>query len=201
MKLDKELDRCPKELDKLDFICGVDEVGRGCGAGDVFASAVILPKGFSNPLLRDSKKLSEKQRNEAYIIIKENALHISTSIVSVDKINELGIDGAIKLSITTSINNLLIKPDHILIDGLPFENTLDKSITFVVKGDDTYSSIAAAAIIAKVERDKHMGSINDVDKSFMFEKNKGYLTADHIKALKELGPTKYHREKFIRNFI
>lgn len=204
MKLTVSLDRCPKELEELDYVCGVDEVGRGCGAGIVMASAVILPKGFSSPLLRDSKKLSEKQRLLAYDLIIKNAISYSFGISSVSDIDRLGINGAILSAMVSSIKNLSSTPQHILIDGLSVDipiDMLDKT-TFVVKGDDTYSSIAAAAIIAKVERDKYMTNLSTCGFSeYLFEKNKGYLTAEHIAAIRLHGATEHHREMFVRNFV
>ena len=201
MKLNKILGYAPPRHADLDFICGVDEVGRGCGAGPVVTSALILPKGFSSPLLRDSKKLSEKQRLEAYDIIVDNALAISCNAGSVSDINELGINQTTFKTIHKCIDELSIKPDYVLLDGSVWDNIGDVKVELIPKGDDTYLSIAAAAIVAKVRRDDYMIKLHELYPKYNWNNNKGYLTQSHIDAIKEIGACKYHRTQYIKNFI
>jgi len=203
---DKVLAYAPKEYDSLNHICGLDEVGRGCGAGPVVTAAVILPKGFVSPLIRDSKKLTEKQRNEAYKIILDNALAISCNAGSVKDIDALGINKATFNTMHKCIDELSIRPEHLLVDGIVWEaylgsNADNNSLSLVPKGDDTYTSIAAAAIVAKVRRDEYMTKLHEIHPSYNWASNKGYLTPDHILALKEHGRNKYHRSLFIKNFV
>lgn len=185
---------------EFEYVAGIDEVGRGCGAGPVVTAAVILPKGLNSPLLRDSKKLSEKQRNEAYKLITEKALSISCHAGSVTDINELGIDKATFKTMHKCLDELSIKPDHILVDGLNWD-TDDKNVTCVPKGDDTYACIAAAAIVAKVRRDEYMTKLHKIYPNYCWDTNKGYLTETHITGLKKFGTNRYHRTLFVRNFV
>lgn len=189
-----------------DFVVGLDEVGRGCGSGPVVTASVILPKGFKSPLIRDSKKLSEKQRKEAYTLIMDNALSVSCLAGSVDNINEMGIDKTTFKTMYRCLSELTIEPQHVLVDGLSWETYSDEKnyenmLTLVPKGDDTYTCIAAAAIVAKVRRDEYMCKLHLKYPLYNWCSNKGYLTPDHIKALKEHGPTKYHRKLYVRNFV
>jgi ribonuclease HII len=195
-----------EEYGDFQYVAGLDEVGRGCGAGPVVTAAVIMPKGFNSPLIRDSKKLSEKQREEAYKLIIENAISVSCNAGSVSDINEMGIDKATFKTMYKCLAELSIKPEHILVDGVAWETygdeiKYDNMMTLVPKGDDTYTCIAAAAIVAKVRRDEYMAKLSEKYPLYYWEKNKGYLTPEHISALKEYGANRYHREKFIRNFI
>jgi len=184
-------------------IVGLDEIGRGCGAGPVVTAAVILPRGFKSTLIRDSKKLSEKQRNEAYKLIMDNALVYTCNAGSVKDINEIGINKATFKTMHKCLDELTIKPNHILIDGIVWEEYLGLNkapISLIPKGDDKYACIAAAAIVAKVRRDEYMIKLHELFPVYKFDSNKGYLTGDHIAAIKEHGPCKYHRTKFIQNF-
>jgi ribonuclease HII len=188
------------------FVAGLDEVGRGCGSGPVVTAAVIMPKGFKTPLIRDSKKLSPTQRAEAYKLIMENAISVSCNAGSVDDINEMGIDKATFKTMYKCLSELNTKPEHILVDGISWETytdeiNYDKLISMVPKGDDTYTCIAAAAIVAKVRRDEYMCKLHLKYPKYNWCSNKGYLTPDHIAALKEHGANKYHRTKYIRNFV
>jgi ribonuclease HII len=187
------------------YVAGLDEVGRGCGAGPVVTAAVILPKGFSSPLIRDSKKLTEKQRNEAYKLITDNALSISCNAGSANEIDEIGINKTTFKTMRKCIDELTIKPDYLLIDGTVWEsyNGLHGEIShsLVTKGDDTYTCIAAAAIVAKVRRDEYMVKLHDLYPEYNWSSNKGYLTADHITALKTNGSNRYHRKTFISKFL
>jgi ribonuclease HII len=201
MKLDKILEYAPKNLINYLSIVGLDEVGRGSGAGPVVTAAVILPKDFSSPLLRDSKKLSEKQRLEAYQLIMDNALAIECHAGSVKLINEIGINPATFDTMHKCLNALSIRPEHILIDGTVWNKYQEIPHTLVPKGDDTYLSIAAAAIIAKVRRDEYMNKLHDLLPFYGWDSNKGYLSEKHIQAIKHLGPTQYHRNQYISKFV
>jgi ribonuclease HII len=201
MKDNKILEYAPAEYTNLDYIVGLDEVGRGCGAGPVVTAAVILPKGFSSPLLRDSKKLTEKQRNTAYQLINDNAISIVCHAGSVTEINELGINPATFKTMHRCLNDLTTTPQHILVDGIVWEEYNDIPVTKVPKGDDTYLSIAAAAIVAKVRRDEYMVKLHELYPIYDWNSNKGYLSPAHIAGIKEKGVCKYHRNQYVRNFI
>ena len=201
MKDNKILEYAPEEYINLDYIVGLDEVGRGCGAGPVVTAAVILPKGFSSPLLRDSKKLSEKQRNIAYQLIIDNAISIVCHAGSVTEINELGINSATFKTMHRCLDDLTTTPQHILVDGIVWEEYNNIPVTKVPKGDDTYMCIAAAAIYAKVRRDEYMVKLHELYPKYDWNSNKGYLSPSHIAAIKEIGVCKYHRHQYVRNFI
>jgi len=180
--------------------------GRGCGAGPVVTAAVIMPKGFKSPLIRDSKKLSEKQRKEAYELIMANAISISCHAGSIKDINELGINKATFKTMHKCIDELSVRPEYLLVDGTVWDdytgvNADNSKLTLVPKGDDTYTCIAAAAIIAKVRRDEYMCKLHLVHPQFNWCRNKGYLTPDHIEALKQHGKNRYHRDLYVRNFV
>ena len=191
---------------EYEHVAGLDEVGRGCGAGPVVTAAVIMPRGFKSPLIRDSKKLSEKQRNEAYKLIQDNALAISCNAGSVSDVNDLGINKATFKTMHRCLDELSVRPQYILVDGNVWEdytgtNADNNKLTLVPKGDDTYTCIAAAAIVAKVRRDEYMGKLHELYPLYNWKGNKGYLTPDHILALKTHGANKYHRTLFIKNFV
>ncbi len=198
------LEYAPKGLEDLDLIAGLDEVGRGCGAGPIVTAAVVLPKGFSSPLIRDSKKLSDKQKYEAYQLILDNAVSITCHAGSVSDIDELGINPATFKTMRKCLDDLFLPLDYILIDGTvwePYDNKSGAKVQLVPKGDDTYTCIAAAAIVAKVRRDEYMVKLHELHPEYKWGSNKGYLTKDHIDALKEFGPNRYHRKEFIKNFV
>lgn len=202
MKLDKEL----IEWSTNNYVCGLDEVGRGCGAGPVVTAAVIMPKGFKSPLIRDSKLLSDKQKAEAYKVIMENAVSITCNAGSVGDVNSLGINPATFKTMHKCLDELSQKPDYVLVDGNEWSEYKGKysdnlGLTLIPKGDDTYTCIAAAAIIAKVRRDEYMVKLHGLHPEYKWDSNKGYLTADHIEALKEYGATKYHRIMYVKNFV
>lgn len=189
-----------------DYVCGIDECGRGCGAGPVVSAAVILPKGFKSSLIRDSKVLNEKQRQEAYKLIMDNAISISCNAGSVNEINAVGINKATFNSMHKCIDQLSQKPEYILVDGIVWEpyrgsNGDNNALTLVPKGDDIYTCIAAASIIGKVRRDEYMNKLHEQFPQYKWDSNKGYLTADHITALKEFGSNKYHRIMYVKNHI
>lgn len=183
------------------LIAGVDEVGRGPLIGPVVACACILPVNFYHKDIKDSKKLSEKKREEMYKIIKENAISIGLGIVSEKVIDEVNIYEATKIAMKEAIKNLNITPEHILIDAMKLE--LNIPSTSIIKGDAKSESIAAASIIAKVTRD-HM--LDEMDKEYpMYDlkNNNGYGTKKHLEALKTHGPCKYHRVSYspVRNAL
>lgn len=183
------------------LIAGVDEVGRGPLIGPVVACACILPVNFYHKDIKNSKKLSEKKREEMYKIIKENAISIGLGIVSEKVIDEVNIYEATKIAMKEAIKNLNISPEHVLIDAMKLE--LNIPSTSIIKGDAKSESIAAASIIAKVTRD-HM--LDEMDKEYpMYDlkNNKGYGTKKHLEALKTHGPCKYHRVSYspVRNAL
>ena len=183
------------------LIAGVDEVGRGPLIGPVVACACILPVDFYHKDIKDSKKLSEKKREEMYKIIKENAISIGLGIVSEKVIDEVNIYEATKIAMKEAIKNLNITPEHVLIDAMKLE--LNIPSTSIIKGDAKSESIAAASIIAKVTRD-HM--LDEMDKEYpMYDlkNNKGYGTKKHLEALQTYGPCKYHRVSYspVRNAL
>ena len=185
-----------KELNEkgITLIAGVDEVGRGPLIGPVVAAAVILPKNFKLDGLTDSKKLSEKKREEYYEIIKKEAIAIGLGIVSEKRIDEINIYEATKEAMKEAINNLKIKPEHILIDAMPLN--LDIPTTSIIKGDLLSLTISAASVIAKVERDHMLYIIDKEYPMYDLKNNKGYGTKKHLEAIKEYGITKYHRLSF-----
>lgn len=183
------------------FICGVDEAGRGPLAGPVCAACVILPEGLEIEGVNDSKKLSEKKREQLYDVITEKALAWAVAFASVDEIEEYNILGATYLAMTRAVNGLQISADYALVDG----NRKPPQITFpvetVVKGDSKSFSIAAASILAKVTRDRLLKEYNEQYPQYDFLQHKGYGTKAHIEAIKKYGPCDIHRPSFIKNFI
>lgn len=178
----------------MDLIAGVDEVGRGPLIGPVVASAVILPKNYKLEGLTDSKKLSEKKRNEFYKIIKKDALSIGIGIINEEKIDEVNIYEATKLAMKEAINNLKIKPQHILIDAMPLD--IDIPTTSIIKGDAKSESIAAASVIAKVTRDSMMYELDKKYPQYGFGNHKGYPTKKHIEAIHEYGLIPGYRKTY-----
>ena len=175
----------------ITLIAGVDEVGRGPLIGPVVAAAVILPVNFHLDGLTDSKKLSEKKREQFYEIIKKEAVAIGVGVISEKRIDEINIYEATKEAMKEAINNLSIKPEHILIDAMPLE--LDIPTTSIIKGDLLSISISAASDIAKVERDHMLYEIDKCFPMYDLKNNKGYGTKKHLEAIKKYGITKYHR--------
>ena len=178
----------------LKYIGGVDEVGRGPLIGSVVAACVVLPRGFVLEGLTDSKKLSEKKRDEFYNIIKENAIAIGIGIVDEKKIDEINIYEATKVAMKEAIKNTNIKLEHVLIDAMPLD--IDVDTTSIIKGDAKSISIAAASVIAKVTRDSMMYELDEKYPMYDLANNKGYGTKKHIEAIKEYGITNYHRLSF-----
>lgn len=175
---------------------GCDEAGRGCLAGPVFAAAVILGNEFDNEWVDDSKKLSEKKRNELKLYIQENAKSFSVAYVEPIQIDEINILNASILAMHLALGQLHVQPEHIVVDGNRFKSYLDIPHTCIVKGDTKYRNIAAASILAKTYRDEYMGNLHLEFPHYNWKKNKGYPTAEHRKGIKEFGVTIHHRKSF-----
>lgn len=175
---------------------GCDEAGRGCLAGPVLAAAVILPKGYKNIKLDDSKKISEKNRNELRIDIEKNAVAIGIGIVGERKIEKINILQASLLAMHLAIKNLAVKPSHLAIDGNKFNPYQKIDHTCIIKGDGKYMNIAAASIIAKTKRDEIMKKLSISFPEYLWNQNKGYPTKKHKNAISEFGITKHHRKSF-----
>ena len=175
---------------------GCDEAGRGCLAGPVFAAAVILPKDFYHPLLNDSKKLTKNQRNEVKTVIKEKAISWAVAKVYPTTIDKINILNASFKAMHLSIKKLTITPSLLLIDGNRFAPYKGIVHNCIVKGDGKYASIAAASILAKTHRDAYMAKLHNKHPEYGWLHNKGYPTETHRHAIKEYGPTTYHRNSF-----
>ncbi len=181
------------------IICGVDEVGRGPLAGPVLAAAVIIPQqGFPDHLaqkINDSKKLSERQREALYPLLTQHCVY-AVAEATVREIDTINILNAALLAMSRAVRLLDPVPHHVLVDGNKIPRDLPCPATCVIKGDGTSLSIAAASIIAKVTRDRIMKALAQVHLDYGWERNAGYGTAAHMKALQELGPTLWHRRSF-----
>ncbi len=175
---------------------GCDEAGRGCIAGPVFAAAVILPPHFSNPVLDDSKKLSAKKRQLLRTLIEQEALAWGVGVVHEKEIDQINILNASFLSMHRALDRLQVHPSHLLIDGNRFKPYGHFSHFCIVKGDGIYASIAAASILAKTHRDEYMETLHQEYPLYGWNKNMGYPTREHRKAVLNHGPTPYHRRSF-----
>jgi ribonuclease HII len=175
---------------------GCDEAGRGCLAGPVVAAAVILPKGFSHPLLNDSKQLSEKKRELLRPIIEQEAIAYGIGIVSHIEIDEINILQASILAMHRALDKLEVRPKHIIVDGNKFNAYQNISHNWIIKGDAKFRSIAAASVLAKTYRDAIMQDLHKEFPNYDWHKNKGYPTKAHRTALVKHGVTKYHRQSF-----
>jgi ribonuclease HII len=175
---------------------GCDEAGRGCIAGPVFAAAVILPHHFSNPVLDDSKKLSAKKRQLLRTLIEQTALAWGVGVVSEKEIDQINILNASFLAMHRALDKLQMIPSHLLIDGNRFKPYGDISHACIIKGDGIYASIAAASILAKTHRDEYMLTLHQEFPPYGWNKNMGYPTREHRKAVFKHGPTPYHRRSF-----
>lgn len=175
---------------------GCDEAGRGCLAGPVFAAAVILPPSFSNDMLNDSKKLTERQRYELRPIIEREAIAWAVGIVDNHEIDRINILRASIEAMHRAISQLKVRPEALLIDGNRFSPFEDIPHTTIVKGDGKIMSIAAASVLAKTYRDDFMSQIDQEFPQYNWRVNKGYPTKDHRAAIAQHGPTKYHRMSF-----
>lgn len=175
---------------------GTDEAGRGCLAGPVVAAAVILPDDFEHPFLNDSKQLTEKKRQELRPYIEEHAIAWAVSFIEERKIEEINILHASILAMHTSIQQLKIQPEFIIVDGNKFKPLNSIPYKTIVKGDAKYMNIAAASILAKTYRDAYMEKIHQEFPHYNWQKNKGYPTKEHREAIKQYGVTKHHRKTF-----
>ncbi len=173
--------------DKIKLICGVDEAGRGPLLGPVYAAAVILPIDFNDERINDSKKLTEKQREEAYKIIIENAISYSIAYCTVEEIDEMNILNASREAMIRAIKGLNVVPDYVLTDCMDISK-LGIPFTSLVKGDARSKNIAAASILAKVSRDHECYELDKKYPMYNIKNNKGYGTKDHLEALDEYGP-------------
>lgn len=178
------------------IICGVDEAGRGCIAGPVVAAAVILPKDFSHGFLNDSKQLSEQQRNELRPIIERHAIAFGVGIIDNHKVDEVNILQATYLAMHQAIDQLKKKPELLIIDGNRFKPYKKITHETTIKGDGKFIEIAAASILAKTYRDEIMEKLHEEFPDYNWQKNKGYPTIEHRKAVKEFGSCMYHRQTF-----
>ena len=196
-----------KEIDKsyfkegYNYICGIDEAGRGPLAGPVVVAAVIMPKDSMIEGVNDSKKVSEKKREKLYELIIEEAISYSVGIVDQNEIDRINILNATKAGLTEAVRTLKVKPELILVDALTNIDTCGVPYQSIIKGDAKSYSIAAASIIAKVTRDRIMREWDKVYPQYGFEKHKGYGTAAHISAIKENGLCPLHRLSFVKNII
>jgi len=183
-------------MEKGRIEAGCDEAGRGCLAGAVFAAAVILSSDFFNEELNDSKQLSEKKRYALRLIIEEEALAWAVGIVTPEEIDRINILNASFLAMHRAIDQLKVKPDHLLIDGNRFNPYPEIKHTTVVKGDGKYLSIAAASVLAKTYRDDYMAELDRLYPDYSWKENKGYPTLAHREAIRRSGITVYHRKTF-----
>ncbi len=189
-----------REHGDAQYICGIDEVGRGPLAGPVVAAAVILPKDCDILYLNDSKKLSAKKREELSVIIKGKAVSYGIGYTFQERIDEINILNATYEAMRDAINNLSVKPDILLNDAVTIPGVKIPQVP-IIKGDAKSASIAAASIVAKVERDHFMEKMDERYPGYGFAGNKGYGSAEHIEALKKLGPTEIHRRSFISGIM
>ena len=191
-----------EELRKKGFqyICGIDEAGRGPLAGPVVIASVIMPADSMIEGVNDSKKISEKKREKIYDQILEEAISYGVAIIGQDEIDEINILNATKKGLTVSLQELSQRPDLILVDALNGIDTLGIPYDSIIKGDAKCYSIAAASIIAKVTRDRIMREWDKVYPEYGFEKHKGYGTKAHIEAIKNYGICPLHRKTFVKNF-
>lgn len=183
---------CQNEL----IEAGCDEAGRGCLAGAVFAAAVILPPGFSHPLLNDSKQMTRKQRDLLRGIIEREAVAWAVEAVSPARVDEINILNASFEAMTLAAARLDPAPQFLAIDGNRFRTTLQLPYRCIVKGDATYADIAAASVLAKTHRDEYMCRLAGEYPGYGWERNKGYPTREHRLAVRRYGVTPYHRLSF-----
>jgi ribonuclease HII len=181
---------------------GCDEAGRGCLAGSVYAAAVILPEGYQNELLNDSKQLSEKKRYQLREIIERDAVAWAVGIVTPEEIDKINILNASILAMHRALDQLKVRPEAIIVDGnrfKPYKDPADgKALpsTTIVKGDGKYLAIAAASILAKTYRDDYMNELAQEYPQYDWLSNKGYPTKKHREAIKQFGITPYHRKSY-----
>ena len=175
---------------------GTDEAGRGCLAGPVFAAAVILPENFSNELINDSKKLSEKHREQLRPIIEKEAVAWAVGIVTEKEIDKINILNASILAMHRALDGLKVRPGAVIVDGNKFKPYGDLPWKTFVKGDGRFANIAAASILAKTHRDEYMRKLHEEYQMYHWDVNKGYPTKAHRQAIEKYGPSPYHRMSF-----
>ena len=175
---------------------GCDEAGRGCLAGPVVAAAVVLPSSFKHKWLNDSKQLTEKKRDELRVIIEQEALDFAVAFVDPQTIDEINILKASFLAMHKAVDQLTVRPEHLLIDGNRFTPYPDIPHTCIIKGDGKYRNIAAASILAKTYRDEFMVSLHEAYPEYGWLNNKGYPTEQHRLAIEQIGTTEHHRMSF-----
>ena len=203
---EKEVARCEllkkyeREYAAYTNICGIDEVGRGPLAGPVVAGAVILPKDCDILYINDSKKLSEKKREELYDVIMEKAVAVGLGYSTPERIDEINILQATYEAMREAIGKLAVKPDLLLNDAVTIPKVTIRQVP-IIKGDAKSISIGAASIVAKVTRDRLMVQYDEIYPEYGFASNKGYGAQMHIEALKKFGPSPIHRRSFITHFI
>ena len=197
----KEMRKYEDENRQFGLLCGSDEVGRGPLAGPVYAAAVILPEDVDILYINDSKKLSEKKREELYDVIMEKAVSVGIGFSTCERIDEINILQATYEAMTKAVNSLQVKPGALLIDAVHIPQLEEYKQVSIIKGDAKSVSIAAASIVAKVTRDRLMLEYDKQYPEYGFASNKGYGSAEHIAALKKYGPCPIHRKSFIGNFV
>ena len=175
---------------------GCDEAGRGCLAGSVYAAAVILPEGYQNELLNDSKQLSEKKRYQLREIIERDAVAWAVGIVTPEEIDKINILNASILAMHRALDQLKVRPEAIIVDGNRFKPYKKLPHTTIVKGDGKYLAIAAASILAKTYSDDYMNKLAEEYPQYDWLSNKGYPTKKHREAIKQFGITPYHRKSY-----
>ena len=178
----------------ITLIGGIDEVGRGPLVGPVVAACVILPLNYQLEGLTDSKKLSEKKREQFYEILKKEALSIGIGIISAEKIDEVNIYEATKLAMQDAIKNCALKPEYLLIDAMKLDTSIPSNS--IIKGDSKSLSIAAASVIAKVTRDRMLIELDKKYPMYDFKHNKGYPTKKHLEAINQYGIIDLHRKSY-----
>ena len=183
-------------FNKKNIEAGLDEAGRGCYAGPVYAAAVILPVDFHHPLLNDSKKLSEKQRAILRPVIEKESIAFAVANVSNEEIDIINILQASFKAMHLAIAKLKTIPNHLLIDGNRFKQYKKIAHTCIIKGDGKYASIAAASILAKTYRDEYMDKLHKLHPQYGWDKNKGYGTHTHRIAIEMYGLCEHHRKSF-----
>lgn len=175
---------------------GCDEAGRGCLAGSVYAAAVILPDGYENELLNDSKQLTEKKRYLLREIIQRDAVAWAVGVVTPEEIDKINILNASILAMHRALDQLLVRPQAVIVDGNRFKKYQDLPHTTIVKGDGKYLSIAAASILAKTYRDDYMNELAEKYPYYDWTSNKGYPTKKHREAIRQYGTSPYHRMSY-----
>ena len=206
---EKELERLTnlKQIEEemhnqgVNYICGIDEAGRGPLAGPVVVAAAIMPRDSMIEKVNDSKKVSEKNREALYEIITNEAIAWGVGIIDQKEIDKINILNATKEGLTLAVKSLQVKPDRIIVDALTGIDTLGIPYTSIIKGDAKCYSIAAASIIAKVTRDRIMRQWDEIYPQYGFEKHKGYGTKMHMDAIREYGICPLHRLSFVKNIL